>query len=235
MAVRRSHNRVGHGCCGQPPRPCSPRAASGPVTLRRGRSLTVAVLITAVAVVTVTAACSRETAHRVLVFLYDGVPPLDVDVGDLKVEMPDASTAIAVVAPPRHVRAKKRFYNHLPYRENRCGECHEGEGRGLLKTARQGLCQTCHHEKPVTEKKNIHGPVATNGCLVCHTYHRSVHPKLLLADAQTLCFHCHEMSELRTDEHHATIEEKRCIDCHDAHGGDDRFFLLPGVVTEDSP
>jgi predicted CXXCH cytochrome family protein len=69
--------------------------------------------------------------------------------------------------------------------------------------------------------------VAVNGCLACHLYHKSEYPGVLVADAQTLCFHCHEEDAMRTDKHHATIEQDRCIDCHDPHGGDDRFFLTP--------
>jgi predicted CXXCH cytochrome family protein len=69
--------------------------------------------------------------------------------------------------------------------------------------------------------------VAVNGCLACHRYHKSLYPGVLITDAQSLCYRCHVTKELTIDEHHATMEEERCIDCHDAHGGDDRYFLLP--------
>ena len=92
---------------------------------------------------------------------------------------------------------------------------------------------TCHADNP-KKKKYTHGPMAVNDCLACHHYHKSAHPKVLVADAQTVCFHCHETEELRTDEHHATIEKERCIDCHDAHGGDDRFFLIKKEEAVDS-
>jgi predicted CXXCH cytochrome family protein len=177
-------------------------------------------------------ACSREARHRVLTFLYDGVPPLDADITPIPVEIPpdpDVETGPPGAAGP----AGRRVYNHPAYQRNLCNTCHATESGGVLKTARQGLCQTCHPDKP-PRKEFVHGPVAVNGCLACHHYHRAPYPKVLIADAQSLCFTCHVMEELSTDEHHATIEEHRCIACHDAHGGDDRYFLLPGVA-EDGP
>lgn len=174
------------------------------------------------------AACSPETRYRVLDFLYDGVPPLDAGGTDLEEQMQE--TAVAT-EPEKLPRSVKTFYYHPAYQQNLCGGCHDVNGGRLLKTVRLGLCQSCHPDKPA-KRKFVHGPVAVNGCLACHRYHKSRYPKVLIADAQTLCFFCHEMGELRTDEHHATIEKERCIDCHDAHGGDDRFFLLPKAATD---
>ncbi len=193
----------------------------------------VIVSTTTAAVLIAAAACSHEAGHRVLVFFFDGVPPLETGVTDLAVETAGDALATTAIEPPQRVNAAKRFYNHPAYKQNRCPECHNVDGGTLIKTAREGLCQSCHPETPA-KKKFVHGPVALNGCLACHLYHKSLHPKVLVADAQTLCFHCHEEGELRTDEHHATIKEERCIDCHDAHGGDDRFFLIPKADTVES-
>lgn len=168
-----------------------------------------------------------------LVFLYDGVPPLDAEVAHVQVEEPEVSTASGPPGPPTRADAGKTFYSLPPYMENRCAECHNLDTGRLVKTVRQGLCRTCHPDKP-PKKEFVHGPVAVNGCLACHHFHKSLHPKVLIADAQTLCLHCHEMDELRSGEHHATIEEERCIDCHDPHGGDDRFYLLPKAVAAGS-
>ena len=178
-----------------------------------------------VATLVATAACSREVGHRTLEFFFDGVPPLEAEAADFEVEMPQEPMAPDVPGPPQRVASTKKVYHHPAYWENRCGGCHDTYGGGLLKTIRAGLCVTCHKDNPA-KKKFTHGPMAVNDCLACHHYHKSTHPKVLVADAQTVCFHCHETEELRTDEHHATIEKERCIDCHDAHGGDDRFFLI---------
>ena len=225
MEARWVHTPAGHssakklGESGTRPPRAAPRAAS--------------LLGTTAAVLVVVAACSRETTHRVLVFFYDGVPPLDAGLTEPEVEMPEDLLSTGAVAPPGRAGAKQRFYNHPAYWENRCGGCHDVDGGGLLRTARQGLCQMCHHEKPA-KKKFVHGPVAVNGCLACHRYHKSLYPKVLVTDAQSLCFRCHVTEELTTDKHHATMEEERCIDCHDSHGGDDRFFLLPEEKTAGS-
>lgn len=186
--------------------------------------------MTALVAVIVAATCSRETTHQVLVFFYDGVPPLDGRLADRRLALPEGPLELATAETPQPAKVKPRFYTHPLYWQNRCGSCHGANGR-LLRTVRQGLCQSCHFEKPEDKKKRVHGPVAVNGCLACHRYHKSEHPKLLVTDAQTLCFHCHEMGELTTDKHHATIETRRCIECHDPHGGDDRFYLLPGAET----
>jgi len=170
-----------------------------------------------------------------LVFFYDGVPPLETEMGAPTAESQDS------VPPPtgevdgrlERLKSASKFYNHPRYWENSCGSCHESGGR-LLKTVRHGLCVTCHFVKPEDKKKYMHGPVAVNGCLACHRYHRSKYPKILLTDAQTLCANCHEPGTLTQDKHHKEMETKRCVDCHDPHGGNDRFYLLPGVVTDNS-
>ena len=187
---------------------------------------------TTVAVLLLVASCSPQAKHGVLTFFFDGVPPL----GGVHV-VPDAglsADAAVSTAPdiPRPIKGRKKFYNHPAYFENRCEGCHDLAG-GLLKSVREGLCQSCHPEKPA-KKKFVHGPMAVNACLACHRYHKSLYPKVLVADAQDLCFHCHDNSELRTDEHHKTIETERCIECHDAHGGDDRFFLIKKPEPDES-
>ncbi len=181
------------------------------------------------------AACSRESTHRWLVFFYDGVPPLDTAMAHVEFDGPQVLENTAEGAAPRRVKAGKKYSYLPPYRENRCLDCHDVRGGRLLETVRKGLCRSCHCFDKFLEKKFVHGPVAVNACLACHHQHKSLHPKVLIADPQTVCFNCHEMGELTTDKHHATIDEELCIDCHDAHGGDDRFYLLPGVAAAGSP
>jgi len=190
----------------------------------RGRGAHTSVIFVATALL-LAAACSYEQGHQILTFFFDGVPPLKTE-GSL-VTAPEGPGGLqpGTGEPGAGAEAGKVYYNHPAYQQNRCGECHDAERGVLVKTAREGLCLTCHPEKP-GKKKFSHGPMAVNGCLACHRYHRSQYPKVLVTDAQTLCFQCHEMGELRTDAHHATMQTERCIVCHDAHGGDDRFFLI---------
>jgi len=202
-------------------------------TQRRRRATLPILFLASVSALIVAVACSRAASHRVLTFLYDGVPPLYAELAQYGPQLPDPLAATKVDATGVVIAAGTRSYSHPAYQRNLCGACHDAEGGRVLKTAREGLCQTCHPDKPA-KKKFVHGPVAVNGCLACHHYHKAPYPKVLIADAQTLCFRCHVMEELRTDAHHATIQQKRCVDCHDAHGGDDRYFLLPGVVKDGS-
>ena len=194
---------------------------------------TLVVVTTTAATVLITVACSRESRHKVLVFLYDGVPPLDAGNAEPKGVPQREKTLLAAGGDSSVASPKKDIYTHPLYWENRCGECHTASGR-LLRTVREGLCIGCHFQKPSEKKKHVHGPAATNDCLVCHRYHKSKYKKILLADAQDLCSHCHTTEELIPDKHHATMDKERCVDCHDPHGGDDRFFLRPGVTPGDS-
>ncbi len=185
------------------------------------------------------AACSRETVHRALVFLYDGVPALDGGVDTAAADLGRGVRSSGALPSARgsartEVRGSSVVYSHPAYRDSRCGGCHVGSGGGLLRSVREGLCRSCHPENP-PRKKFTHGPVAIEGCMACHAYHQSRYEKILIADAQTLCYGCHETGALSTDEHHATIEIERCIDCHDPHGGDERYFLLPGAVRDGAP
>lgn len=197
---------------------------------RCGASLVVATWV----VSTMVGACATEVKHRWLVFFFDGVPPLDFGIAPPEMPLAGDDAGPPGLEPPRSVKPKRQYYHHPAYWENRCGGCHASDYEGLVMTPREGLCTSCHPDKP-PKKKFVHGPVAVNGCLACHRYHKSLYPKVLIAEAQELCFYCHEMEAMRTDEHHATIETERCIECHDAHGGDDRFFLIKKPESIDSP
>ncbi len=232
MGGRRPHTPVEHRrptrsrrCRSQPGRVIGPSAIL---------AVTSVAALVSVAVLVIASSCSREVTHRVLTFLYDGVPPLEAGPVQPEIELAEAGPAGAAEGGAPGGAEAKKSYSHPAYRKNLCGGCHDVDGGRLLKTAREGLCQTCHPDKPA-KKKFVHGPVAVNGCLACHHFHKAPFPKVLIADAQSLCFRCHVTEELATDRHHATIKEERCIVCHDAHGGDDRFFLLPGAVREIPP
>ena len=184
------------GAHGSGRQPVSKRTIS-PVT---AVSIAIApVLLVAAAFLFTAAACSREVRHRVLTFFYDGVPSLNAGLAEPDAGMTESSEVTAEGEPGARAKKGKKFYNHPAYWKNLCGGCHEGDGGGLLKTVREGLCQTCHPDNP-PRKKFVHGPVAVNGCLACHLYHRSEYPKVLVTDAQSLCYQCHVEEELITDK-----------------------------------
>lgn len=166
-------------------------------------------------------ACSETTRYRVLSFFFDGVPkPGSEAVADAG-PTDRAPTAVSDGATPR-ARAIE-MYAHPPYAQGRCGACHNPESGQLIKALDEGLCQMCHAK--VAQERYVHGPVAVNACTFCHHYHTAPQPRILLKRVPELCLECHDKSDLTTGTHHETIESRSCVDCHNPHGGDDRFFL----------
>ena len=170
-------------------------------------------------------ACSPTTRYRVLRFFFDGVPEpgaaprqpgypagLNVPAGDGTPQQADRWPTGQTV------------YAHAPYRDNRCGVCHDPQTGELFRTARQGLCRNCHPDVP-GPVPYVHGPVAVSDCLFCHHPHNAVYPKLLLTETTALCFRCHERNDLSTDAHPDDVLERACTACHQPHGGENRFFL----------
>ncbi|GMU21889.1 MAG: hypothetical protein AMXMBFR13_19770 [Phycisphaerae bacterium] len=189
---------------------------------RRARLLSSAVL----SVVTLVAACSDpQSRYRVLSFFFDGVPEPGAapPPRGYQPRLSPAAQAMAGAAEERPA-AIPLTYSHVPYRDNRCDVCHN-PGSGLLfRTAQEGLCRKCHPDVP-GEVPFVHGPVAVDDCLACHSPHAAAWPGLLVQDPAKLCLRCHVRAELTTGPHHATIDTRACGDCHKPHGGADRFFL----------
>lgn len=168
-------------------------------------------------------ACSATAKHRVLSFFLDGVPP----PGASSTRSDTARSGGQPVAEPDNFTETpqpRQYFAHTPYRDNRCGGCHDVNSGGLVRSIDDGLCLVCHADL-VAGARFVHGPVAVNDCAVCHHYHTSPFPNLLLIEPSATCLSCHDRDDLTTGEHHATIGDRSCVDCHHPHGGDDRFFL----------
>lgn len=169
------------------------------------------------------AACSPTTRYRVLSFFLDGVPPAG-SVPATKTSSgsgrPDADGGVEAPAPAAPVR----FFAHTPYRDNRCGGCHDTTSGQLVRPIEEGLCLTCHSSL-VAEARFVHGPVVVSDCTTCHHHHTSPYPNLLLKDTVATCLQCHDEDDLAAGEHHASIGQRSCVDCHNPHSGEDRFFL----------
>jgi predicted CXXCH cytochrome family protein len=174
-------------------------------------------------------ACTTASRYEVLTFLFDGVPnPNAPDVpppAPAGVEKSDGG--VIGSGKPKPEPTLPASYAHEPYRENRCRECHDRATGRLVRGANEGLCRMCHQDL-YEERTYLHGPIAVDECVLCHHYHSSVRPHLLLADARDLCLECHAPGDLTEGVHHASIEDDSCTDCHDPHGGDNLFFLKQG-------
>ncbi|MEK6674893.1 MAG: cytochrome c3 family protein [Planctomycetota bacterium] len=170
-------------------------------------------------------ACSQSNKYRVMSFLLDGVPaPGTVSARGYTVAARGADSGLAPTANLPTSAEPKNFFTHAPYRENRCAGCHDAQSGQLVEPVNKGLCIQCHRSTPGAVRL-VHGPVALNECLLCHHYHAAPYPKLLLMDAVTTCFQCHDKGDLSEGEHHAGVERQSCVECHDPHGSDERFFL----------
>jgi predicted CXXCH cytochrome family protein len=119
-----------------------------------------------------------------------------------------------------------------------CLRCHERdsltEGR-YHATIEVQTCLACHdpHEgdnpyflkPPGSWGQYVHGPVAVGDCDFCHNYRASTPPDASLDELAELCFRCHDREDLSEGRHHTAVAEQPCIECHDPHGADNRFFL----------
>jgi len=169
-------------------------------------------------------ACSdKATRHRVLQFFFDGVPEPGA-VTQIGYAPNTRSGQRPFSAPPERTLPDVVAYSHTPYSTGDCGGCHDPNSGGLTRTAKEGLCRSCHPDVP-GGARYVHGPVAVDACLFCHHPHGSMHPGILNAAATTLCLRCHDRADLTEGSHHENLDTVTCTQCHDAHAGNDRFFL----------
>jgi len=181
-------------------------------------------LALALAALSVAAACSESTNYRIKHFFFDGVPEPGTTPSEGYEPPPGRSVGeFSPQEPARRRVAPRKTYSHKPYKENRCAGCHSFQTGELIRSPQQGLCRSCHGlpQEYVYE----HGPAAVDACLLCHHHHASVYPKMALDEAPGLCYRCHQLGDLRSGEHHQQLETADCLECHDPHGGDSRFFL----------
>lgn len=184
------------------------------------------ILIVASVVAGVLTACSPDSKHKILTFFLDGVP--EPGVTPVVGYAPPAARRGPVRSGPgieRGVSSTARpVFAHPPYRDNRCGACHSRETGQLFQSPREGLCQTCHAGIP-NESRFAHAPAAVGDCLFCHHHHSSAYEKVLLDEPAKLCLNCHDIDDLTEGTHAGDAGERSCVECHDPHGGADRFFL----------
>jgi predicted CXXCH cytochrome family protein len=180
-------------------------------------------LALALAALSVAAACSESTGYRIKRFFFDGVPKPGETPSIGYEPPPGRSVEQAAPQKPPARKVAKKIYSHTPYRKNRCAGCHSFQTGELIRRPEQGLCRSCHGLP--RDYVYEHGPAAVNACLLCHHHHASVHPKAVLDEIPALCYRCHKIEDLTRGEHHKQLETSNCLECHDPHGGDDRFFL----------
>lgn len=181
---------------------------------RPDRPATIVLLMAAGgAVCALSAGCSTPTGHKVLTFLFDGVPPLREAGAEGTPAAGAQETAALRAEGPR---------DHGPYAAHLCAACHEAAATNALVLPKDQLCFKCHEIR--LDRKFVHGPVVSGGCLVCHDPHSSSNPRLIVSGPGTVCFQCHDPRDVARVEGHEGVESG-CTECHDAHASDQRFLL----------
>jgi len=185
--------------------------------------------------VAVPSACSVADNYQLLSFFFDGVP-------NPKLEAERRRAAEEARRKAEEERAKRLgrkvdrapHFLHTPFRQQRCDGCHLAmkpqpgvprwlQGLGRLKAPKEELCKQCH-EAP--EARYVHGPVAAIACSTCHHHHDSPYPYQLLAkDSGTLCAKCHTGDTFLTEKKHEEYKDEQCVDCHNPHASQHRYFL----------
>lgn len=162
-------------------------------------------------------ACSIEKNYEILSFWFDGVPNPKAK----------ARASASGIGSQPDARSSPTYSAHRPFVEEQCRECHSKSIR--LGSGDSHVCLKCHQEK-TTQFPRMHGPVAAAACLWCHSPHDSAYPSLLKSDARALCMQCHEEGMLRVERVPAHADAgRRCLECHQGHGGESAGFLRPGV------
>lgn len=86
------------------------------------------------------------------------------------------------------------------------------KGASIKKASK--TCLVCHDKPAYTELK--HGGLGS-ACTGCHNAHAPKHGQLVVTDAATLCFTCHERKEFEAKHVHEPVAQGTCSDCHALH------------------
>lgn len=172
----------------------------------------------------ITCACDPLTLHKVTSTVFDGVPSMpspEQYCRDYHIQ----ATQEELAAKQKQQQGNKKGSTHPPFADKKCNNCHDKSTDSGFVVEKEALCAHCHKGFP--GGNFLHGPVAVGSCLKCHVPHSSnENPTLLLKPSAELCDSCH--AETRTSSNlHSTGRAKGmvCTDCHDPHGGSNRFFL----------
>lgn len=166
--------------------------------------------------------------HKILKFLFDGVPAEGV------------TNTVTKVAPRREITKRRpsvlSAFNfqqtvvtnlnvHPPFAKNDCAQCHGGSQQNpVLKLPQQELCLQCHTKTFPAPTPVTHKPVELGQCSRCHDPHKSPNKKLLIKKGNALCITCHKDPATKGPVVHMPVQSGECLECHLPHGGPNKFL-----------
>jgi predicted CXXCH cytochrome family protein len=169
--------------------------------------------------------CDPLTVHKVTTTIFDGVPtmpPADQYCQDYHQQA--LQDELLAAQKKSAANQKAGASQHPPFAEKRCSNCHDKNTESGFVTPADQLCGHCHKGFPRGEY--LHGPAAVGACLKCHVPHTSDNPTLLVKSKKELCVVCHKEERVASAMHKKVIDNGMfCTDCHDPHGGGNRYFL----------
>lgn len=113
---------------------------------------------------------------------------------------------------------------HYDIGETECTECHDPHGGDNKLMIKRGICKKCHGDFS-EQYAYLHGPVSGDYCYACHGFHSLETKSHLLKTGQSLCLNCHDKRDVLKNENHDGIEDTNCTECHNPHGGADRYIF----------
>ena len=103
--------------------------------------------------------------------------------------------------------------------EDDCENCHQPTGKKHPKSNVKGfilvsqmpdLCYNCHESK--SDKKYVHTPIKTKGCLICHSPHGSSNKSLLIKNPDNdFCQNCNNLLTWRDHRTEKLNTERKCL------------------------
>jgi len=95
------------------------------------------------------------------------------------------------------------------------------------------LCYGCHKDY-ISPAGWVHGPVATDDCMLCHEPHKTDNKSLLRKPIPELCHQCHEAGMIESVANHSDESYAHCNACHDGHTSPGRMLLKQDLLKTDA-
>jgi predicted CXXCH cytochrome family protein len=170
-------------------------------------------------------ACDPLTVHKVTSTIFDGVPSMPPP-GEYCRDYHEQALLEERATEKKRQQAQNvtQESKHPPFVEKRCNDCHDKNTDSGFVVVADKLCAHCHTGYP--EGSFLHGPAAVGACIKCHVPHTSSNPSLLVKPRGEICAVCHTESRVAKGLHATTVAKgMACTDCHNPHGGSNRYFL----------